>query len=57
MSREYLPEKNSRRRMAMLGTCPTCGALAKRPCVGTRGNIRIALHADRYAKSNRETPA
>lgn len=57
MSREYLPMKESKRRMAMLGSCPTCGALTKRPCVGTRGNIRIALHADRYAKAREEKPA
>jgi len=56
--REKLPEiRDSVRRKAMALMCPTCGALPKRPCIGTRGNIRIALHADRRAASRGERPA
>lgn len=49
--------QDSRRRAAMARMCPTCGALTKRPCIGTRGNIRTALHRDRYAVAQGETPA
>jgi hypothetical protein len=55
--REYLPEKDSARRSALRTSCPTCGALADRPCIGPRGNIRVAIHADRYAKARGERTA
>lgn len=57
MSRVFLPMKESARRAALATMCPTCGALAKNPCVGTRGNVRTAIHRDRYTKVNGETPA
>lgn len=56
MSREHLPMKDSARRMAGKVSCPTCGALQNHPCIGTRSNIRKAMHADRYAKSRGEMP-
>lgn len=55
--RMKLPGQESRRRMAMRRFCPHCGALPSRPCVGTRGNIRSALHRDRYAVAEGEIPA
>ena len=57
MSRVFIPGKSSRRREALLVLCPTCGALPKHSCIGTRGNIRTALHADRYAEASGERPA
>lgn len=56
MSRAYLPMKASARREAGKVSCPTCGALQNHPCIGTRSNIRKAMHADRYAKARGEMP-
>lgn len=49
--------KDSKRRAAVFTMCPTCGALPRFLCVGTRGNVRSAIHRDRYAKSKGELPA
>jgi len=50
-------KKPSKRAIAMGVYCPSCGAVPKRPCVGSRGNIRTAIHADRYALARGERPA
>ncbi|WP_445321520.1 zinc finger domain-containing protein [Novosphingobium sp. MBES04] len=55
--RQYLPGHVSRRRAALDVSCPQCGALVHRPCIGVRGAIRRALHQDRYAKSEGQIPA
>lgn len=57
MSRAVQPAKDSRRREAVFVLCPTCGALPKFLCVGTRGNIRTAIHRDRYDKTRGQVPA
>lgn len=57
MSRNIQPMKDSKRRAAVLVICPTCGALPKFLCVGTRGNVRSAIHRDRYAKARGDQPA
>lgn len=57
MSRDTQPRRDSKRRAAINVMCPQCGALSKFLCVGTRGNIRNALHRDRYAKAGGELPA
>lgn len=57
MSRNYQPTKDSRRRKAIFVMCPTCGALPEYLCMGPRGNVRSAIHQDRYAKSRGEQPA
>lgn len=57
MKRNTIPTRDSRRRAAALVMCPVCGALPKFLCVGSRGNIRSALHRDRYAASKGQTPA
>lgn len=57
MMRQTQPRKDSRRRAASLVMCPTCGAMPKFLCVGTRGNIRSAMHIDRIAVSKGEAPA
>lgn len=57
MSRNIQPMKDSKRRKAVFVMCPTCGALPQFLCVGTRGNVRSAIHRDRYAKARGEMPA
>ena len=57
MSRNIIPMRDSRRRAAVHIMCPTCGALPRFLCVGTRGNVRSALHRDRYAASKGQVPA
>lgn len=57
MSRSTRPMKDSKRRNAVFVMCPTCGALPQFLCVGTRGNVRSAIHRDRYAKARGEMPA
>ena len=54
--REYLSGKESARREAGKVSCPTCGALKNHACIGTRGNVRKAMHADRYAKARGVMP-
>lgn len=51
------PRRDSRRRKAVSVMCPTCGALPGFLCHGTRGNLRVALHADRYARQRGERVA
>lgn len=57
MKRATQPKKDSQRRGAIVVMCPTCGALPSFLCIGTRGNVRNAIHQDRYAKARGEQPA
>lgn len=55
--RTRLPGHESRRRRALRMFCPQCGAFPLHRCIGTRGNLRSALHRDRYAAAEGEVPA
>jgi len=52
-----IPAQISKRKAAIGTSCPTCGALSSFCCFGARGQPRLAIHRDRYAKARGEIPA